>query len=314
MKWPSQRRAQALSVTYRGSSNRYYMPQNTFIEVKEWNCPVCTFTNSKHPYLCKICGHELAAYSIVNAGIAYKEFDKIERVRAVFGRINKILIPVLSCYTLNQFQRNLTHILPLTHTTEVSGVWLTTANTSIEVISQAIKWARINCNGMWIGVNLLGENIFVVWKFIKDNKPDGLWKDDSHISEDEVQNIPNLMIDQFARMQWDGLYFGGVLFKYTSCVHDCPIKIVQKASTYMDVLTTSGTATGTPIDIDKFHLIASNKGSIPMAVASGIDAHNVTMLKKSCNIYIVRTSIIYKNEDIDISKLKMLVDAIQSTD
>jgi predicted TIM-barrel enzyme len=76
----------------------------------------------------------------------------------------------------------------------------------------------------------------------------------------------------------------------------------------MDVLTTSGDGTGIAIDKDKLIKIKSSVGDKQMvAVASGITADNIDVIKDYCDIYMLRTAIIDKNDDVDIAALNAFV-------
>ena len=74
---------------------------------------------------------------------------------------------------------------------------------------------------------------------------------------------------------WRGLYFGGVAFKKqrpvdpTLHAHSAHI-----ARPFMDVVTTSGAATGQATDVTKIKNFRRGLGSAPMAIASGITPDN----------------------------------------
>ncbi len=73
---------------------------------------------------------------------------------------------------------------------------------------------------------------------------------------------------------WDGLYFGGVAFKYQRPVEDLT-SAARIAARYMDVVTTSGPGTGIAAARDKIVAMKEAVGDLPLAadcflVATGI--------------------------------------------
>ncbi len=291
--------------------NKYFtLDKGLAIEIEPWQCPRCTYLNDDHYYRCTLCGEEDDEFHLVNKAEAYKQYNKISRVKRVFGRTTKILLPVLACHNLPQFQENISRLYPLFQDRKIFGIWLISSNTDNEVLIETINWIRLYYPDLWVGINLVGENIIKVLKFVKKNNPDGIWIDNSNVSDHGYQNLPNILIDQIKRMNWKGLYFGGVLFKYIAVTGD-PEKIVENASQYMDVLTTSGKATGVPIELEKLQFIQQHKKDILVAVASGIDADNINELKHYCQIFIVRSSIVDKDNNIQLEKLDKLINNLQ---
>lgn len=282
-----------------------------FVELKPWECPNCTFINENHLYYCEICSHELDHYSIINSNTKYKKINKKGRVYRAFGTSNGIILPVLSCYNELQFKRNINNLYSYFQDRRINGIWLLTTNSDIETITKVLIWTKDKYPDFWVGVNLIGH-IPKVLNFLSVVSPDGLWVDNSHLTDKTNQNIPEIVIDQFKRLNWKGLYFGGVLFKYNHYMGD-PLKILDKANEYMDVLITSGEGTGIEIELDKIKFIKDNtKTNILVANASGITPENVYKIKKFCNIFVVRSSIVDKRNNIDMNKLDKLIDSIKN--
>jgi hypothetical protein len=289
----------------------YHITSSVVVEIKPWICSVCTYENTQHYYLCKMCGTDSDEFHIVNKAEGYKKVNKVNRVRRVFGKINNIILPVLSCFTEEQFKTNIIKLNKYVVNDKISGIWLMTTNTDIDTIKKIILWTRENYSNFWIGVNLLGESIIKVLKFIKENNPDGIWIDNSHVSGGIIQNIPNLFIDQLKRMKWNGLYFGGVLFKYIPEIGNRD-EIVQNAIEFMDVLTTTGEGTGIAIAQEKLNQVYEiTKKKICIGVASGISDENIASIKNKCNIFIVRTSIVDKSNNIILKKLNKLIKSLE---
>lgn len=290
----------------------YKITNNLSLEIKPWNCKICIFLNTEHYYKCSVCGNESDFFSIVNKGKKYKDYNKKSRVRRHFKTTSKVLLPVLSCYSYKQFISNIKKLYPLYQEKMINGVWLLTNNTNSNTIEKVIIWVRKNFSDLWIGVNLIGENIITILEFINKNRPDGIWNDRSSVNDEKYQNVPNIMIDQIKRLKWSGLYFGGILFKYVAVQGDKK-NIVKKSSKYMDVLTTSGIGTGIPIEKKKLEFIYKTKHkNLPVAVASGITPENISDIIQYCNIFIVRSSIVDSNNNVSISKLFKLINAIKN--
>jgi hypothetical protein len=103
----------------------------------------------------------------------------------------------------------------------------------------------------------------------------GLWVDDAGIDE-RTRDQPDAAMVARARQEsgWDGLYFGGVAFKYQRPVEDLT-SAARIAARYMDVVTTSGPGTGIAAARDKIVAMKEAVGDLPLAadcflVATGI--------------------------------------------
>ncbi len=259
------------------------------IEIKEWECEYCTYINSKSYNICEICSNESKQFHFVNNNSDYCTQNKLEKIDTIFK--DKTILPVLSCYSFQQFAENIKEMYNLYINKYIGGIWITSSNSDVKIISDTLKWCTDNYPSLWVGINLVGESIINVLEFIFENKPNGLWIDNSYITDTMYQNIPDIIIDQFKKANWNGLYFGGTLFKYIQQKGDVN-KILENSMKYMDVLTTSGNGTGIEIEKQKImdiHQVCSNK--IKIAIASGINEKNIYELSKYSDIFIVGTSL-----------------------
>jgi hypothetical protein len=279
------------------------------ISVKKWICKQCFAENISHPYCCCICKNIDDDYSITSLAEHRKNINKKEKVYNIFKK-NKILLPVLSCSNFSQFKNNIQLLDKFYLLGKIQGIWITSANCEISIVESVLEWIKNNNYKIWIGVNLIGENIFKVLNFIKNNKPDGIWIDNSYFNDETSITIPEIILDQFERFGWNGLYFGGVMFKYqTQTRPTITAELLKKTNQYIDVLTTSGIATGIPIDLEKLDYI--NKAidnNICIALASGISCENISTFYDKCDIFIIRTSIIDSDNNIIESKLNSMCD------
>jgi uncharacterized protein len=102
----------------------------------------------------------------------------------------------------------------------------------------------------------------------------------------------------------DSPLFGSVAFKYQKHVPDDKLEFVCKeAMKYVDVITTSGPATGKPASIEKIKKIRSYIGDFPLAIASGINIENKKIFEPLVDYMLVASSITDSNEMIIEEKL-----------
>jgi predicted TIM-barrel enzyme len=138
----------------------------------------------------------------------------------------------------------------------------------------------------------------------------GLWVDNAMIDERSAdQPEADLIAAARAASGWNGLYFGGVAFKYQRQVGDLE-RAAQIASRYLEVVTTSGAGTGIPAEIDKLQRMKAALGATPLAVASGITPENVANYLPCVDCFLVATGISRSWTELDSDKLARLVKAI----
>lgn len=113
------------------------------------------------------------------------------------------------------------------------------------------------------------------------------------------------------KMLFNGLFFGGVAFKYQPQPADLR-KAAEQVKGFVDVLTTSGVATGSAPDIEKLAILAEGFGN-KIAVASGVTADNVVPMLPYLSHILVSTGISQDFYTIDPDKCKRLVDVVKSS-
>ena len=75
---------------------------------------------------------------------------------------------------------------------------------------------------------------------------------------------------------WNGLYFGGTAFKKQRPIAaEHYSAAAQQAAQWMDVVTTSGVATGEEADLSKVDAFRRGIGDGALALASGIHPENI---------------------------------------
>ena len=147
----------------------------------------------------------------------------------------------------------------------------------------------------WIGVNCLDLSPSKVFDVITDEVA-GVWVDNAMIDERASVQVEAEAI-QAAREQsgWQGLYFGGVAFKYQRYVQDVE-RAARLAAETMDVLTTSGPATGEAADRVKIQIMKAAIAALPardypLAIASGTTPENVGGYLEMADCFLVATGI-----------------------
>jgi predicted TIM-barrel enzyme len=168
----------------------------------------------------------------------------------------------------------------------------------------------------WVGINCLGYSALNAMKTVP-HYISGLWTDNAGIDETTdsqvyAKSVKAAKVDYL----WRGEYFGGVAFKYQDPVTDLRAATTQ-ASGYMDVITTSGPATGQAADVEKLrimHGVFDGWVARPrIAVASGITPHNVGFFLPYVDDFLVATGISFDFHELDPNKVKALVKEVVSS-
>lgn len=166
---------------------------------------------------------------------------------------------------------------------------------------------------LWMAVNFLavtGKDAFpILGKLEADGcQIDAYWADDACIDENGVNADAKEIAQVRESSGWTGMYFGGTAFKKQREV--APARYgdaAHHACAFMDVITTSGVATGQEADLGKITTFRKAIGDRPLALASGISPDNAHSYA-DVDCFMVATGI---NEpgnfyDIDLEKLKTL--------
>jgi hypothetical protein len=127
------------------------------------------------------------------------------------------------------------------------------------------------------------------------------------------QTSTDIIRDRRKASGWQGLYFGGVAFKYQRPVHDLA-RAAGLASKYMDVITTSGPGTGQASSRAKIRAMKEALGDFPLAIASGITPANVHDYLDVADCFLVATGISKSFTELDSTLVKRLAHAIKSHD
>ena len=175
---------------------------------------------------------------------------------------------------------------------------------------------------VWIGVNFLGITGDIAFPILENLKFDGInvdayWGDDARIDEKkpldrqiEAENILRV----HATSEWKGLYFGGTAFKKQRVVDPKDFYVsAQLACHFMDVVTTSGTATGIAPNITKIHAFREACGTSALALASGVTEENICAYSPYVDVFLVATGVNFEGDfyNIETRRLNRLMKKIQ---
>ncbi len=162
----------------------------------------------------------------------------------------------------------------------------------------------------WIGVNCLDLDPPEVFELVTGEVV-GIWADDAGIDERTgEQPLAEEAAAARERSGWEGLYFGGVAFKYQRPVEDLA-RAARIAVGYMDVVTTSGPATGEAAPRAKIVAMKEAVGDFPLAIASGITPENVDEYLDVADCFLVATGISRSFTELDPKRVRQLIDRVR---
>ncbi len=162
----------------------------------------------------------------------------------------------------------------------------------------------------WIGVNCLDLPAAEVFQHLTPQVA-GVWADNGEIDEHATkQTAAEQILEAKTATGWNGLYFGGVAFKYQKLVDDAA-RAADIAQNFMDVVTTSGPATGKRASTSKIKMMKEAIGDKPLAIASGVTIENVAAYLPYVDYFFVATGIsqnFYELDPIKVARLSKLID------
>ncbi|RTL06366.1 hypothetical protein EKK58_05290 [Candidatus Dependentiae bacterium] len=177
----------------------------------------------------------------------------------------------------------------------------------------------------FVGVNLLEFGRAAVYQLPKQSRV-SVWSDNAGFEPNaDPKQLDafhdRLKLDRSPRdMGWQGLYFGGVAFKYQREVPlgQCGGEAILAAQLGVDVVTTSGPATGHPPSPEKVQAmhtaLVAARGDHALAIASGITPENVEPFLPYVNAFLVATGIESSFGVFDPGRVQALADAIHGFD
>lgn len=231
----------------------------------------------------------------------------MNRISEVFG-VPRVLLPVVHPIDRETALKN----VRMAHAAGVKGIFLIDQGMSTGEVLDLVRTIHAELPALWVGLNLLHLSPAAALERALDacdGRLDGLWSDDAGVDERVIEQ-PNaqVFVDARTQFRWNGLYFGGVAFKYQRAV---PPAALQRAAgvarNFVDVVCTSGPGTGEPPSPLKVLTMA--RGLHPgdaLALASGVDVHNVIDYLPEVHAFLVGTGIEERFGIFDPSKLLSL--------
>jgi len=196
------------------------------------------------------------------------------------------------------------------------GCFLINHDFSVPKFLPIVREVRAAWPNLWVGVNFLavtGRDAFPVLGELAGDGCiiDAYWADDARIDE-TAPDQPEAEATSAARAAsgWPGLYFGGTAFKKQRPVDPADFAAAARvAAAHMDVVTTSGIATGRQAGITKIADFRRGIGDRPLALASGITPENAGSYA-DVDAFLVATGINHPGNfyDIDPMRLRALMD------
>ena len=236
-----------------------------------------------------------------------------------FGTTGPVIIPVIHVLDREQAEQN----IKIAVDGGCPGIFLINHDFEKEKLVPIIKEIRQKFPDIWLGVNFLavtGKHAFPILGHLESDgcKVDGYWADDARIDERRAED-DQPEADEIAAIRktsgWTGLYIGGTAFKKQRDVDPAYYgKSASIASKYMDVVVTSGVATGCAADLGKINTFRDYCSDTALGLASGITPENAGPYSDLVDLFMVATGINHDNDfyNIDPDRLKLLMDLTQN--
>ena len=221
-----------------------------------------------------------------------------------------VVLPVIHVLDNEQAAKN----TQLTIECGAAGVFLINHDFSVDEFLPIIRHVRKCFPSVWLGINFLavtGLDAFPVLGSLQDDgcQVDAYWADDARIDEhcDIASQREALAISSVREDSgWGGMYFGGTAFKKQRDVDPSDyFAAASQAVAQMDVVTTSGVATGHSADLDKIALFRRACADRPLAIASGITPENVANYAQDTDAVLVATGISDPGEFHNLSRVRL---------
>lgn len=230
----------------------------------------------------------------------------------MFKTAGPAVLPVIHVLDYDQTERN----VRVAMREGAHGVFLINHDFEYQELLPIVCRIRSAFPWLWMGLNFLavtGKLAFPVLGELQRNGTcvDAYWADDARIDECSATQTEAEEIDHIrSQSGWNGLYFGGTAFKKQRPVapehlHDS----AAVATRHMDVVTTSGVATGCAADMQKIRIFREACAEQALAVASGITPENVSDYAPHLDAILVATGINHSGDfyNIDATQLRALL-------
>ena len=216
--------------------------------------------------------------------------------RRLFKTAGPAVLPVIHVRDAAQAGRNAAIAIEA----GAQGVFLINHDFAHEALVPILGEVRARFPSLWLGVNFLavtGRDAFPVLGRLQAQgvEIDACWADDARIDERAPAGGQTEAREIAAAREasgWTGLYFGGTAFKKQRPVAPSDHETAARtAAGWMDVVTTSGVATGRAADRAKIAAFRRGCGDAPLALASGVTPDNAGDYAADVDAMLVATGI-----------------------
>ena len=201
---------------------------------------------------------------------------KRDEFHKLFKTPGPVVLPVIHVLDSERTHRNIEILLAA----GAPGCFLINHDFEPERFLPIIRETRKRFPSLWMAVNFLavtGKDAFPILGQLQNEgcMVDAYWADDACIDEDGVNAEAHTIERARNESGWKGLYFGGTAFKKQREIDPSRYgDAARQACPFMDVITTSGVATGQEADLGKIETFRAAIKDRPMALASGISPQN----------------------------------------
>ena len=229
-----------------------------------------------------------------------------------FSSSGPVILPVIHVLDEDLTAANIDHIIEA----GLTGCFLINHDFGIDPFLPIVETIRARYPDVWIGLNFLAVTGLKAFPILADLaargvRIDAYWADDARIDErTDHQTEADEIATTLDACGWRGLYFGGTAFKKQRPVDPKDYaRAAGIAGGYMDVVTTSGIATGKSADLGKLAEFRQALPDRPIALASGITPDNAGDYDM-VDCFMVATGINLEGDfyRIDPARLARLVD------
>ena len=200
--------------------------------------------------------------------------------RAEFHKLCKspgpVVLPVIHVLDNTRTERNVREVIGA----GTAGCFLINHDFEPARFLPIIRHIRDRFPSLWVGVNFLAVTGRDAFPMLGDLAREGCtvdayWADDARIDEHGKNTEAHEIAQIYRDSGWQGMYFGGTCFKKQRPVDPAHYgDAAREACAFMDVVTTSGVATGQEADLGKIDTFRAAIGDTPLALASGITPEN----------------------------------------
>lgn len=210
------------------------------------------------------------------------------------------------------------------------GAWLISHSDDHDTLWRIFLAVRREHPDFWLGLNFLDlsppQAMALVGKaheeamlehhrssrVVDEAVVNGLWTDWSDVDDARAGPVATTTWHIKRTTGWGGLYFGGVAFKHQAPVADVA-RAARGAAEVMDVVTTSGEATGVAARVEKVAAMKEALEDHPLAVASGITPDNVGDYLPHVDYFLVATGISRGFHELDPDLVRALERAVHGS-